>query len=279
MAARLDIFEFHGDDAGGGDLTDAAGGNGDADARGDQPGNGDPLGRFLDHIGAEAVLLANGNGSLPGGLSDGLRKEDKGFFSEQGNRDGFAPRERMRGRNHGNIRLREDTDRAQAGNNASIAEETHIDTAVLEALHQDGGVQLVEAELDLRKLLAIPAEELGDGGQDGGGDKADVESAAAALAHLAGGTDIVFQFCEGLAEALLQLSARGGELDVAGIALEKGKTNPCLKLAYLLGERRLRHVELFRGSPEVQLLSHGKEITEVPQLNIIETYHVWIGHI
>lgn len=279
MAARLDIFEFDRDNAGGGDLTDAAGGNGDADARGDQAGNGDPLGRLLDHIGAEAVLLANGNGSLPGGLSNRLRKEDERFFSEQGNGDGFAPRKGMRGRNHGDIRLREDTDRAQTGNDAAIAEETHIDTAVLKALHQDGGVQLVEAELDLRKLVAVLAEKLGDRGQDGGGDKADVESATAAMAHLTGGTDVVFQFCQGLAEAFLQLSARGCELDAAGIALEKGKTDPCLELAYLLGERRLRHMELFRGSPEVQLLGHGEEIPEVPQLHIIETYHVWIGHI
>jgi hypothetical protein len=62
------------------------------------------------------------------------------------------------------------------------------------------------------------------------------------------------------------MSGFGGGDRPAG-ALEELDAKGILELADGLRQRRLSHVQARGGAPEMQLLVHGEEVPEVPQLD------------
>jgi hypothetical protein len=66
----------------------------------------------------------------------------------------------------------------------------------------------------------------------------------------------------------VQRGAGAGELDLAPVTPEQLGAQRSFQAADLLAEGRLRQVQALRGAGEVQLLGHGHEVPQIPEMGI-----------
>ena len=80
--------------------------------------------------------------------------------------------------------------------------------------------------------------------------------------------DAVVPVLEQAAGHRVQRGAGGGELDLAPVAPEQLGAQRRFQAADLLAEGRLRQVQALCGAGEVQLLGHGHEVPQIPEMGI-----------
>jgi len=158
---------------------------------------------------------------------------------------------------------------AQPGPAPRRAQEADVEAAVVELAQLLGRTELVQAQRDIRRLLAERAQQLGHEAIHRRADephRQPAHLAALDAPRLAGG---VLDGLEDLARPHEERGARRGQLDLALVAREQLRADLLLELADLLAERRLGHVQPLRRAAEVQLLGDGHEVAKVSEFHVL----------
>lgn len=256
-AGQFDVAEDFGateateDDVGCGDLLDAGWSDGDSEAGTDESQDGQPLRRFLYDARAEAVFFAERDRLFPGEFSGGGGEEDEGLIAEMAGGEDAARCQGMIGGQDGDEGFGEEGFDGKALGWVAVAEEACVERAVDKALHDDGGVGLVQLEVHLRVCPAVLAEHGRERRQHAGADEAYAQEAYFATAYAAGFFEIFVDILQGAARAVEKYLTGAGEPDGSRGADEESVAEDLFEFADLLGERRLGEMETVGGAAEV----------------------------
>jgi len=130
-----------------------------------------------------------------------------------------------------------------------------------------GDRHLVQFQLDVRIQVA---EALDDGGQQPVGRGVDEAHGQAPALAGAGAPRVdrgAFHLLEDEVAALQEQLAGGEQFHPPLRSPQQGRADFPFQLLDLARQRRLRDAQAGRGPPEVELLGHGLEIAEVPEVD------------
>ena len=176
-------------------------------------------------------------------------------------------RERVRVGQRGHHRLLDDGLDLQFRPRARHADEPDVEPAVLELAQLLAGAELVQAQRDVRRVVAERAQQLGHERVHRRADEADRQPADLAALDAPGLARCVLDRVEDLPRPDEERLAGGRQLDPALVAQQQRRPDLLLELADLLAQRRLRHVQALGRAAEVQLLGDDDEVAQVAELH------------
>ena len=149
------------------------------------------------------------------------------------------------------------------------AQEADVEPPVLELAQLLGRAQLVQAQRDVRRLVAKGPQQLGHERVHRRADEADRQPADLAALDAPGLAGRVLDRVEDVARALEEVRAGRGQLDLALVAQQQRRADLLLELADLLAQRRLGHVQPLRRAAEVQLFRDDDEVAQMAELHAV----------
>jgi hypothetical protein len=209
------------------------------------------------------VGFAEGDRFFVGEISCGWGEEDEGLVAQIAGGDEAALCQGVICGEDGDEGFGEEGLDVERVGGVAVAEETCVERAFDEALHDLGGVGLVKLEVYSRVLSAVLAEHGRERGQHAGADEAYAEEAFFAATDAAGLVEVFLDALQGAAGAVKKGLAGAGEFDGAGGAGEEGVAEDVFELANLLREWRLGDMKTVGGAAEVQLLGYGDKVAEM----------------
>lgn len=108
-------------------MADAGGGDGDAEAGGDEAQDGEPMGGFLDDVRTKAVLFEEGQGLFEGADAGGARVVDEGLVAQVGGIERLLPSAGMGGGEDGYKGLGEEWGEVKGGGGIGVAEDAGVE--------------------------------------------------------------------------------------------------------------------------------------------------------
>jgi hypothetical protein len=223
---------------------------------------------FLHHVRAEAVFFAERDRLFVGKRSCGRGEEDEGLIAKLSRGDSLVFGKRVLPRNDSNEWFREERLYLQTGCLTGIAQEGCIEFAFEKLLHNGGGERLVQLEVHLGIKPAIASQHRRQRSQHRGSNESYSQEAFLAATDAARLVHVLLHVAESSPCPVQENFAGAGKSYSARRPEEEWIAKDLFEFANLLREWRLSEMKAERCTPEVQLLCHGYEVSEMAKLDI-----------